>query len=342
MRIPLLTALLALSTACVHRPPAADGWPADAGWPTEIREYVISDTSAFPNDLAIAADGSVWYTDRMTSRIGHLDPETGEIRQHRTPTPASAPYGITIAEDGSVWYAGSRAGVLGRLDPSTGTIAEYRVGEGGPHGVVALGDRIWFTMRRSGSYGWLHRETLEIRRFDFPGPAGHAAQDRGPYALVAGARGSLWFTAMRTGALFRVDTRDGSLRRFDLGTRGWARRLAVDRNGDVWYGNFPASRLGRLVPSTGEVEEIQLVKRPAEPYGIAVASDGRVWFNEARNERLIGYDPATDEIRVLVIPTAGAIIRGMAVDMERSRIWLPLSGTHRIGRIDLPKRDEQD
>jgi hypothetical protein len=32
----------------------------------------------------------------------------------------------------------------------------------------------------------------------------------------------------------------------------------------------------------------------------------------------------------------------MAVDAERGRIWLPLSGTHRIGRIDLPGKGKQD
>lgn len=332
--VRLIIAILAVVavTACAQRS------AAPRPWPTQIREYVIPDTTAFPNDLAIAADGAVWYTDRFTSRIGHLNPETGEIRQYETPTPGSAPYGITIADDGSVWYAGSRAGALGRLDPATGEIAEHRVGDGGPHGVVAVGPRIWFTMRRSGGYGWLDRETHETRIFDFQEPEGHAPQDRGPYALVAAPGHALWFTAMGNAALFRVDTRDGSLRRYDLGTRGWPRRLAIGGNGGVWYGNFPGSRLGRLVPRTGEVEEIQLVKRPAEPYGIAVAPDGRVWFNEARNGRMLGYDPATDEFRALAIPTPGAIVRGMAVDAVRGRIWLPLSGTHRIGRIDLPGR----
>lgn len=327
-RVALTVALLL--AACAHRPPPTVPWPA------EIREYVIADTAAFPNDVAIGEDGIVWFTDRFGSAIGRLDPETWELTLYPTPTPASAPYGITIDDAGVIWYAGSRAGALGRLDPATGGITEHGVGEGGPHGVVAVGERVWFTMRRSGGYGWYSRRTGEVRTFDFPFPEGYAPQDRGPYALVAGPGGALWFTAMGTAALFRIDTRDGSLRRYPLPARGWPRRLAVAPDGSVWYGNYPSDRLGRLNPRTGQVEEIELVMRPADPYGIAVDPLGRVWFNEARNRRVMGYDPVTDEFRVLPIPTPGAVVRGMAVDARRGRIWLPLSGTHRIGRIDLP------
>lgn len=323
-----LCCLLA-TLSCAHRPTQY------IAWPSAVQEYVLPDTAAFPNDIAVGADGDVWYTDRLRSRVARLDPETGVVTQYDTPTPASAPYGITVADDGAVWYAGSRAGVLGRVDPATGEITEHPVGGGGPHGVVAVGDRIWFTMRRSGGYGWLDRSTGERRIFEFLISAGHSGRDQGPYALVA-AGGSLWFTAMGEPALFQISERNGALQRIELGVRGWPRRLAVGADGDVWYSNFPRGRLGRLSARSGKVEEIPLVRTPAEPYGIAVDPHGRVWVNEARNDRMMGYDPATDEFRALTIPTPGATVRHIAVDAERRRIWLPLSGTHRIGRIDLP------
>lgn len=329
--IALVSVILATGAGCAHAP------RQPGPWPTEIREYVIPDTMAFPNDIAVAGDGTVWFSDRLGSRIGSLDPITGEIRQYATPTPRSAPYGIAVATDGSVWYAGSQAGVLGRLDPATGAISEHPVGEGGPHGVVVMDGRIWFTMRRSGGYGWLDPADGETRVFDFPVEKGRAPRDRGPYALVAGRERTLWFTTMGEAALYRIDARDGSLKRYPLGDRGWARRIAIGPSGDIWYTNFPAGRLGRLDPRTGAVEEIPLVRSPADPYGIVVDPTGRVWFNEARNGRIMGYDPSTDTFHVLAIPTAAATARGMAIDAVHRRIWLPLSGTHRIGRIDLPR-----
>ena len=50
---------------------------------------------------------------------------------------------------------------------------------------------------------------------------------------------------------------------------------------------------------------------------------------------IVAFDPATEKTEVVPIPTPGAIVRNMAVDGARGRIWLALSGTGRIGRIDV-------
>src|SRR5882757_1454926 len=88
--------------------------------PPQIVEYVIPRPGNFPHDPAVAADGTVWYTDQRNSYIGKLNPESGAIVDYPTPTPGSGPHGLTVAPDGSVWYTGQGAGLLGRLDPKTG------------------------------------------------------------------------------------------------------------------------------------------------------------------------------------------------------------------------------
>jgi hypothetical protein len=35
------------------------------------------------------------------------------------------------------------------------------------------------------------------------------------------------------------------------------------------------------------------------------------------------------------IPTPGSVVRNISVDSARSRVWLALSGTGRIGKIEL-------
>ena len=118
----------------------------------------------------IDAEGVVWFTDRMGSRIGRLDPVTGEIRQYPTPRPHTAPYGIAVDRTGQIWYAGSGVGSVGRLDPQTGAIREYPIPGAtvGPNAVVATRDRVWFTLRRSHQYGWLDPETGELREPEEP------------------------------------------------------------------------------------------------------------------------------------------------------------------------------
>ena len=86
-----MTPSLRLAAAAVVLQVVAPAWA-----PPGIVEYVIPRPGNFPHDPAVAADGSVWYTDQHNSYIGHLDPGTGKIVDYRTPTPGSGPHGLCV------------------------------------------------------------------------------------------------------------------------------------------------------------------------------------------------------------------------------------------------------
>jgi virginiamycin B lyase len=141
-----------------------------------------------------------------------------------------------------------------------------------------------------------------------------------------------------TNVIGRVDPATGALREFRLPDSGARpRRLIVDAGGAVWYTNYAQGKLGVLDPKTGHVREFASPGGDrAAPYGIAITPDGHIWYDEAGTSRVIEFDPTSDRVSDVVdIPTRGAIVRNMAVDGARGRLWLALSGTGRIGRIDL-------
>jgi virginiamycin B lyase len=74
------------------------------------------------------------------------------------------------------------------------------------------------------------------------------------------------------------------------------------------------------------------------PYGIAVGTDGRIWYDESGKNTIVAFDPATEKMQTVAIPTPGAIVRNMSVDSTRARIWLALSGTQRLGKIEIGKQ----
>jgi virginiamycin B lyase len=92
--------------------------------------------------------------------------------------------------------------------------------------------------------------------------------------------------------------------------------------------------LGKLDPVTGTVEEF---KSPggerSGPYGIAIGTDGRIWYDESGTSMIIAFEPVARAMTSMPIPTKGAIVRNMSVDSTRNRIWLALSGTQRLGEI---------
>src|SRR5689334_17460237 len=153
-----------------------------------IVEYVLPRPENFPHDPAVAADGTVWYTDQRNSYIGHLDPATGKVTDYATPTPGSGPHGIVVAPDGGVWYTGNAKGNIGRLDPATGAIKEFLLPSEvrDPHTPLFHAGRLWFTVQGANLYARLDPATGAVAVFHMP--TGHSL----PYGFVAAPDGSLF------------------------------------------------------------------------------------------------------------------------------------------------------
>ena len=50
---------------------------------------------------------------------------------------------------------------------------------------------------------------------------------------------------------------------------------------------------------------------------------------------MVLFDPKTEKMEVVAIPTHGSVIRNVSVDSTRWRLWIAESGVSRLGRIDL-------
>ena len=61
-----------------------------------IKEWLAPTLGSRPHDSHAAADGSIWWTGQFASKLGRLDPRTGQIREFDLPA-KSQPHGL--AED---------------------------------------------------------------------------------------------------------------------------------------------------------------------------------------------------------------------------------------------------
>jgi virginiamycin B lyase len=147
--------------------------------------------------------------------------------------------------------------------------------------------------------------------------------------------GSIWIAHLGTNKLGRVDPATGKLREFVLPEGARPRRLQVGGDGTVWYTDYGRGYLGALDPRTGKVREWRSPGGDAGPYGIAIGTDGRIWYCESRTGSMVAFDPKAEKMEVVAIPTPGAIVRHMQTDSTRGRIWLALSGTGRLGKIEV-------
>jgi hypothetical protein len=111
--------------------------------------------------------------------------------------------------------------------------------------------------------------------------------------------------------------------------------VAVDATGTVWYTDYARNYLGAYDPARGTTREWKSPSANAKPYGIVIGPDGRVWYDESGANTMVAFDPKTERMETVKIPTSPAVVRNIASDDQRGRIWLALSGTGRIGLIDL-------
>jgi virginiamycin B lyase len=59
-----------------------------------------------PRRLALAADGTIYYSDYARGYLGHFDPAKKKVEEWASPGgPTSKPYGIAVAPNGMVWYS---------------------------------------------------------------------------------------------------------------------------------------------------------------------------------------------------------------------------------------------
>jgi virginiamycin B lyase len=99
----------------------------------EITEYTLPE-EARPRRLALAPDGSIYYSDYGRGYLGHFDPNSKKVEEWLSPSGANArPYGIAITPDGTVWYAetGTAPNMLVRFDPKTKKFSSTAVPSGG-------------------------------------------------------------------------------------------------------------------------------------------------------------------------------------------------------------------
>ena len=302
-----------------------------------VREYVLphQNPAAYAHDPAVAGDGSVYFADQQSSYIGHLDPQTGAVKEYPTPTPGSGPHGIIIAPNGEVWYTGNAKGLIGRLDPKTGRITEFRIeGARDPHTPLWLDGKLWFTAQQANKYGVLDPKTGAVKLYDSPVPRSK------PYGLQRAPDGTLWMALFGTNKLGHLDPSTGRLTTVDVAdSAARPRRLAITSDGRIWYTDYARGYLGMYDPRAKTAREWKTPSRTADrnsnPYAIGIAPDGAVWYNEANQGNMVRFDPHTGATVVVPIPTRGSVIRNVSVDSTRGRLWIAESGVSRLGRIDL-------
>jgi virginiamycin B lyase len=249
-----------------------------------VTEYPLPDRSAEPWRITRGPDGALWFTELLGNKIGHIT-TAGAIEEFEVPTPNGLPMGIAAGPDGALWFTEREADRIGRITTG-GSVVEFPLAShSGPDGIAAGSDgALWFAELYAGRAGrittggaWTETPVLSPGRY----PSG-----------ITATSGTLWVTAGpgSGGSVVRIPTSGGPPvdRQVTLYAPG---DPAIDAAGNVWYAESDG-KIGRL-DTHGQITAFTVPTEGSQPVGVAVASDGKIWFTESQSGKIGRLDPAT-------------------------------------------------
>ncbi len=260
-----------------------------------------------------------------------VDFDTWEV-----PWPRTGPRDPYVAPDGKAWFVGQRDDYAAFLDPETGEFKRFDLSAGtGPHNlVIAENGTVYIAGNRDAYIGALNSETGAIRRFDMP------EEIRDPHTLVFDGDGNIFFTAQQSNYLGHFNVTTGEVKSWAAKTaRARPYGIKVDNNGQPWAVLLGSNRLATI--SDGVLVEMELPRAGARPRRLEITADNRIWYVDYAEGFLGVYDPATQQFREWLAPSAGnSKPYGTALD-DKGIFWLVETGPQPNRFVGFDTRREE-
>ena len=319
-----------------------DSREAAADTDGRVRSVTLPRANSGPTTVAIARDGSVWFTESSGNRIGRFDPDGSGLEEYPLPHEGSAPRIIALGSDGNMWFSEHAGNRIGRIT-ATGAITEFDIPtpDSQPRAIALGADgNIWFGEFAGNRIG---RITPDGRITEFPIPT----PDSGPRALAAGPDGNIWFSEFRAGKIGRITPRgvitEFALRRPDSGPGD----ITAGADGAMWFLELSGSmdgmqpdggRIGRI-DMQGRITEFELPVKSPSPINIAVGPDRNVWFTQGSKVERITSDGRFSGIEL----GQGSRGVGLSAGADRqppaklvNRLYVADGGANRIVWLEFP------
>ncbi|HSD49912.1 MAG TPA: SMP-30/gluconolactonase/LRE family protein [Candidatus Methylomirabilis sp.] len=310
--------LFAIIAALVLLPPVAQAEVA-------IQAFALPSGGGHPHDVAVGADGTVWYTAQRAGQLGRLDPATGKV-DLITLGPGAAPHGVIIGPDGAPWVTEGGTNAIVRVDPQTRDVKRWPLPEA--RGWVNLNTatfdrrgRIWFT-GQNGVYGRLEPKTGNLQVWDAP-------RGRGPYGIATTPDGAVFYASLAGSYIGRVDLDTGGATVIEPPTKNQgARRVWSDSKGRVWVSEWNAGNVSRYDPKTGSWRTWRLPGDRPRAYAVYVDDKDMVWLSDWGANAMVRFDPETETFQAFPSDRRGANVRQILG--RPGEVWAPESGADRL------------
>ena len=279
-------------------------------------EYAMQEKTDIPTALAVAPDGTVWFTMDSANALGRL--RDGKIERVVIGKRNNVePIGLDVDANGTVWFTDALGQAIVSVAPDgrqTSFPLNTPIARLGRL-TVAPDGAVWFA--ESTSYSITRLKDGKLTRNEIRNIRG------GPYGVATDVQGNAWATLQSGNQLMRV-TPAGGISEFEVPTRGSSPTdLTIDAAGTVWFVEFRGSKVGSF--AGGKFTEYEVPGKDwAGLSGITVAPDGAIWFGLLRH-RSIGR-VTQGKVTIFPLPRPDARPYTLAADKSGNIWYADISG----------------
>lgn len=271
-----------------------------------LREYPVT-RGSHPHDVAVAADGRVYYTGQGNGTLGWIDPASG--KEETLPLgPGAAPHGVISGPDGAAWITEGGQNAIARFDPKSGDLRLWKLPATAANANLNTAafdgsGTLWFT-GQNGFYGRYHPGSDSVEAFAAP-------RGRGPYGICATPGGEIYYCSLAGSHIAKVNLDSGEATIIEPPTKGQgARRVWSDSRGRIWVAEWNSGQVSVYDPAAREPwRQWKLPGANPQTYAVYVDELDMVWLTDFGANALVRFDPATERFLSLPLPKPGAAVR---------------------------------
>lgn len=237
------------------------------------------------DSLAMDRAGNVWFTERLTNRIGRLS-RSGEIKEFQLPRPDGYALGIDIDKSEKLWFAERYGNRIGWMT-TAGEIKEIELPEKDSEPRTVFVDsrgRIWYTARVANEIGFYDPATAKLARVPIPTKLAR------PVGICETSHGDIYFLEMVGNKVARI--LNEQVIEYPIPTNFAAPfKCATDSQDNIWFTEVYGNAIARFNTHDWKFQEYKIPTPDSRPGGIAVDHKGRVWFTEQKGNKVTMFDP---------------------------------------------------
>ena len=300
----------------------------------EITTWTIPTSGSLPAGVAVAQDGTVYFTEYTGEKIGHLDPATNRIQERSI---VGNPKGIVVVGDNSVYYGLPTAAGIGLLvfdgggnfwELPGGSVDQLVKADSGPGSV-----NLWFNERMHNKVGRFSPSQVVVNTLFVNVPRVFVEPQiiiEEPIIRQTDPQHFPGNPALPPPVAAVPGVTSGPYTQWDvMNTSGYLEGVTIAPDGNVWLSNG-ADQLVRLNVGTSSMLFYDL---PSGTKAVKVAPNqqGKIWFTDISMPAIGRLDPETGNVTLWGI---GGGTQPLDLQYHNGSIWFVDREEDAICRLD--------